>query len=84
MLSVVRNPQSHIRRIGVRLGRRAVLMTGVRVESKAVHHYAQLLTTIDWDNDTRRIIEKNQADEDGHISRWKSLLAAAAPIPTEA
>jgi len=63
------------------LGRRAMLRTGVWVESKAVHHYAQLLETIDWDEETRQVIEKDQADEDGHISRWKGLLAAATSRP---
>jgi len=56
------------------LGRKTILKTGIWVESKAVQHYAELLDTIDWDEDTRRIIEKNQADEDGHISKWKKLL----------
>jgi len=56
------------------LGRKAILKTGIWVESKAVQHYAELLETIDWDEDTRKIIEKDQADEDGHISKWKTLL----------
>jgi ubiquinone biosynthesis monooxygenase Coq7 len=56
------------------LGRKAILKTGIWVETKAVHHYAELLKTIDWDEDTRKIIEKDQADEDGHINRWKTLL----------
>ncbi len=55
-------------------GRKAILKTGIWVESKAVEHYAKLLDTIDWDEDTRKIIEKDQADEDGHISKWKTLL----------
>lgn len=58
------------------MGFRAILKTGIWVETKAVHHYARLLRTIDWDEDTRRIIEKNQADEYGHINRWKNLLHA--------
>jgi demethoxyubiquinone hydroxylase (CLK1/Coq7/Cat5 family) len=66
------------------LGRRAVLKTGIWAESKAVHHYAQLLETIDWDDETRKVIEKNQADEDGHIGRWRSMLAGVAPVPAEA
>jgi demethoxyubiquinone hydroxylase (CLK1/Coq7/Cat5 family) len=66
------------------LGRRAILKTGIWVESKAVHHYAQLLADIDWDDETRKVIEKDQADEDGHISRWRSMLAAVAPVPAEA
>jgi len=57
------------------LGRRAMLRTGVWVESKAVHHYAELLDTIEWDDETRKVIEKDQADEDGHVRRWRGLLA---------
>ncbi len=56
------------------LGRRATLKTGVWVESKAVAHYAELLESIDWDEETRRVVEKNQADEDGHIRRWRRAL----------
>jgi ubiquinone biosynthesis monooxygenase Coq7 len=60
------------------LGRKAILKTGIWVETKAVHHYAQLLETIDWDDETRKVIEKDQADEDGHINRWKEFLKAKA------
>ena len=56
------------------LGKKAILKTGIWVETKAVQHYAELLETIDWDEDTRRIIEKDQADEDGHINKWRTLL----------
>jgi len=58
------------------LGRKAILRTGIWVEAKAVEHYAKLLETIDWDEETRRVIEKDQADEDGHIDRWRQLLAS--------
>lgn len=56
------------------LGKRAIFRMGIWVESKAVHHYADLLEAIEWDDDTRKVIEKDQADEDGHISRWKKML----------
>ncbi|MBN2316026.1 MAG: demethoxyubiquinone hydroxylase family protein [Sedimentisphaerales bacterium] len=56
------------------LGKKSILKTGIWVETKAVHHYAELLDTIDWDDDTRKVIEKDQADEDGHINRWKHTL----------
>jgi len=56
------------------LGSRRILKTGVWVETKAVHHYAQLLADIEWDEDTRAIVEKDQADEYGHIEHWKHLL----------
>jgi demethoxyubiquinone hydroxylase (CLK1/Coq7/Cat5 family) len=55
-------------------GRKAILRTGIWVERKAVSHYSELLETIDWDGDTRRVIEKDQSDEYGHISRWEKLL----------
>jgi ubiquinone biosynthesis monooxygenase Coq7 len=56
------------------LGTRAVLKTAIWLEKKAVHHYGQLLQSIDWDEDLRRIIEGDGSDEDGHVSRWESLL----------
>jgi demethoxyubiquinone hydroxylase (CLK1/Coq7/Cat5 family) len=56
------------------LGTKAILKTGIWVETKAVKHYAELLENIDWDNQTRKMIEKDQADEDGHISRWQNML----------
>ena len=56
------------------MGTKAILRTGIWVESKAVHHYGELLNTIDWDEETRRVIEKDLADENGHIARWKKLL----------
>ena len=56
------------------LGPKAILKTGIWVETKAVKHYAELLKAVDWDEQTRRMIEKDQADEDGHISRWKTSL----------
>lgn len=58
------------------LGQKAILKTAIMVESKAVKHYAELLQRVDWDEQTRKMIEKDQADEDGHINRWKSLLAS--------
>jgi demethoxyubiquinone hydroxylase (CLK1/Coq7/Cat5 family) len=55
-------------------GDRSILRMGTWVETKAVRHYAELLEEIEWDEDTRRIIEKNQADEIGHVNRWKAML----------
>jgi ubiquinone biosynthesis monooxygenase Coq7 len=56
------------------LGKKAILRTAVWVERKAVHHYSELLEKIEWDEDTKKVIEKDQADEVGHINRWKKLL----------
>jgi ubiquinone biosynthesis monooxygenase Coq7 len=57
------------------LGPKAILKTGIWVESKAVKHYAELLETVDWDEQTRKMIEKDQTDENGHINRWRNMLA---------
>ncbi len=56
------------------LGPKAILKTGIWVESKAVKHYTELLENVDWDEQTRKMIEKDQADEDGHINRWRNML----------
>ena len=56
------------------IGPEAILKAGIWIETKAVHHYDKLLETIKWDEQTRKIIEKNQADEFGHIDRWQELL----------
>lgn len=55
-------------------GKKAVLRAGIWTESKAVHHYGKLLETIEWDDETRRVVEKNRADEQAHIDRWQRLL----------
>jgi len=59
------------------LGTKAILKTGIWVETKAVHHYDELLNSIDWDEDLLKILEKNQADEYGHVNRWKNLLQSS-------
>ena len=56
------------------LGSKAILKIGIWAETKAVAHYGKLLSSVNWDSDTRRIIEKNQADEYGHINRWQKLI----------
>lgn len=40
---------------------------------------ALLLETVGWDDEIRKVIERNQADGDGHISRWRSLPTAHRP-----
>ena len=56
------------------MGKKAILKTGVWVERKAVSHYDELLRDIEWDEETKKVIEKDQADEYGHIDRWEALL----------
>ena len=56
------------------MGRRVVLRAGVWVEAKAVRHYGELLETIEWDEETRKVVEKNRSDEQAHVERWRGLL----------
>ena len=56
------------------LGTQRILKTGIWVETKAVHHYTELLAGVEWDDETRAFVEKDQADEYGHIERWKRFL----------
>lgn len=56
------------------LGTRAILRTGIWAETKAVHHYEELLRDVEWDDETKGIIEKDRADEQGHFRRWQSFL----------
>jgi ubiquinone biosynthesis monooxygenase Coq7 len=56
------------------MGTERVLRTGIWAENKAVEHYGELLASAEWDDETRMVIEKDRADEYGHIARWKSFL----------
>jgi ubiquinone biosynthesis monooxygenase Coq7 len=61
--------------LGSRLmGANRILKTGIWAESKAVEHYGVLLASADWDDETRAVIEKDRADEYGHIARWEGFL----------
>lgn len=55
-------------------GEKGIREMGIWVESKAVSHYDELLEKVEWDDVTRKVIEKDQADEYGHIRRWKNEL----------
>ncbi len=57
-------------------GRKAVLKTGIWLESKAVNHYTELIRDIEWDEDSRAILEKDKCDEEHHIDTWKQLQKA--------
>ncbi|MEN6308066.1 MAG: demethoxyubiquinone hydroxylase family protein [Anaerohalosphaeraceae bacterium] len=57
------------------LGQKAMLNMGIWLESKAVHHYGELLNAAPWDEATRMTLEKDRADEVGHINTWRKYLA---------
>jgi ubiquinone biosynthesis monooxygenase Coq7 len=59
------------------LGTKTMLRTGIWTENKAVHHYGRLLSSASWDEDTRGTIEKDMADEYGHVERWRHFLEQA-------
>ncbi|MEJ5258622.1 MAG: demethoxyubiquinone hydroxylase family protein [Anaerohalosphaeraceae bacterium] len=61
--------------LGSRLaGAKWILKTGIWVESKAVEHYSRLLEAAPWEDASRRMLLKNQEDEQGHIQTWRRLL----------
>jgi len=60
------------------MGAKRVLKTGVWAERKAVEHYGKLLASAEWDEETRVVIEKDRADEYGHIARWEGFLKGDA------
>jgi ubiquinone biosynthesis monooxygenase Coq7 len=59
------------------LGDERILKTGIWVESKAVAHYRHLLDVAPWEEASRRVLRKNQEDEQGHIHTWRRLLEAS-------
>ncbi len=56
------------------LGKRAVLKVGIWTETRATSHYSQLLKDLDWPQGLRNTVEKNAADEQGHIEHWQAVL----------
>jgi len=71
----------HVIGMGSRLmGERRILRTGIWAEKKAVVHYGEFLEAVEWDDETRRMIEKDRADEVSHVERWTQFLAGADPI----
>jgi len=57
------------------LGEKAILKVGIWTESKAVRQYEHLLKSIDWDQQTKLIVEKDLADEKQHIETWRQQLS---------
>jgi len=45
-------------------------------EAGAVSHHGQLSKDAGWDEDTRKVVERSQADEVEHIERWGRLLGS--------
>ncbi|HLA80987.1 MAG TPA: ferritin-like domain-containing protein [Thermoleophilia bacterium] len=62
------------------LGPRRILKTGIWAEKKAVDHYGEFLEQVEWDDETREVLEKDRADEYGHLARWEHLLSDPGAI----
>jgi demethoxyubiquinone hydroxylase (CLK1/Coq7/Cat5 family) len=61
------------------LGRTIVLKTDMWMEKRSLRRYETLLWTVEWDGETRRMIQGNIADQHAHIGRWRNLLCTAEP-----
>ncbi|MFC1569699.1 ferritin-like domain-containing protein [bacterium] len=56
------------------LGKKAIFKAGIWTESKAVHHYEELLKAAAWDEVTYQVIHKGRQDEVVHLNLWTRLL----------
>jgi ubiquinone biosynthesis monooxygenase Coq7 len=56
------------------LGPRRILKTNIWAEKKAVLDYQRFLRDVEWDEETRPMVAKDGADEEGHVARWTALL----------
>lgn len=55
-------------------GTKTILKCNIWLENKAICAYTEFIEDIDWDDQTRKIVEKDRADEMAHANRWKELL----------
>ena len=56
------------------LGKTFILKTDIRVENRAVRDYSDFLQRIDFDEESRGLVQKNLEDEKVHIRRWEESL----------
>ena len=65
------------------LGRMRLLKTDVWIEQRAVKDYGDFLQKVDFDENSRGLIEKNIEDERVHIMRWEEsieILKGQVPV----
>ena len=55
-------------------GQISILKMGIWTESRAIKHYDEILKSVEWDDDTRRIIEQDRTDEIHHLETWRAIL----------
>lgn len=56
------------------MGQKAVLKMGIWTEARAIRHYYKILDEVEWEPDTRKMIEKDLNDEVNHLNHWKAVL----------
>ena len=56
------------------LGKAFILKADIRLEKRAVKGYGGLLEKVNFDEESRTLIEKNIEDERAHIERWQGSL----------
>lgn len=56
------------------LGKASILKADIRLEKRAVKDYGGLLEKVNFDEESRTLIEKNIEDERAHIERWQESL----------
>jgi len=55
-------------------GKKTILKTGIWVETRAVNHYQEFLRDVEWDEESRVVVERAMLDEKHHIETWSRLL----------
>jgi bacterioferritin len=56
------------------VGKVPALKVDILVEEKAVKDYQGFLNKVDFDDESREIMERNMADEKEHIRAWKESI----------
>jgi len=56
------------------LGKTFVLRTDIKLEERAVRDYHDFLRTVDFDETSRSLLQKNLDDEKVHIKRWEDSM----------
>ncbi len=65
------------------LGKRVIFKFDIKVEEKAVRDYGNFLDKEDFDEKSRKLIEKNLEDEKIHIQRWQDSLEVFMGKPSQ-
>jgi bacterioferritin len=56
------------------IGKVPTLKVNILVEERAVRDYQGFLNSVDFDDESRELMERNMADEKEHIRAWKESI----------